>query len=286
MPKHKFKKFERSKTPPKFRIGESELKILQDLADYRFLDSRHIVALNPNLSPRTIKRKLQYLFHAGFIDRPPSQFSRLETSAHFIYAIGRKGAKLVFTGRRAESNWTKKNIKAQEKFLKHALMISNFRVILSLALQKARGVKLARWQEDDLRDIMHIKGERIPFAPDGFLAIEDKGDLLYFFLEADQSTMGNKKFFSKMKAYWQYWQEGRHIKKFNFNLDFRVLTIAPTEGRKESLRDLTKQAGDTKQGSEMFWFACEKSFGLEKPKSILGPIWQTPKNDTLHNLLE
>jgi len=197
MPKHKYKKFERSKTPPKFRIGESELKILQDLADYKFLDTRHIVALNSDLSPRTIKRKLQYLFHAGFIDRPPHQFSRLETSTHFIYALGKKGAKLVFTDRRAELNWTRKNREVQETSIKHTLMISNFRVVLTLALKKARGVKLIKWQEEGLRDSVHIKGERIPFTPDGFFTIEDKDDLVHFFLEADRGTMKGKNFLNK-----------------------------------------------------------------------------------------
>jgi predicted transcriptional regulator len=287
VPKHNFKKFERSEIPPKFRIGESELKILQNLADYRFLDTNHLSALNPHLSERTIQRKLQNLFHAGYIDRPASQLAYLETSAHFIYAIGRKGSKLVFTDRRSQSNWTKKNKEVQENFLKHALMISNFRVILYLALQKIKGAKLAHWQEDDLRDSVNVKGERIPFAPDGFLTIEDKGDLLYFFLEADRSTMGDKKFLQKIKAYWQYWQEGRHIKKFNFDLDFRVLTITDTEGRKESLRKITRKADDSKkEGSAMFWFACEKSFNLENPKSILEQIWKSPKNDKYHYLLE
>jgi len=87
-----------------------------------------------------------------------------------------------------------------------------------------------------------------------------------------------------MKAYWHYWQKDKQ-KQLGISV-FRVLTLTEKQGRKESLRGLTKQAGDTKQGSEMFWFACEKSFDLAKPKTILDPIWQTPKNDTLHHLLE
>ncbi len=287
MPKHNFKKFERSEAPPKFRIGESELKILQHLADYRFLDTNHLSALNPHLPERTIQRKLQNLFHAGYIDRPVSQLSQLETSAHFVYAIGRKGAKLIFTDRRSQSNWTRNNKKAQEPFLKHALMISNFRVVLYLALQKTKTAKLVHWQEDDLRDSVNVKEQRIPFAPDGFLIIEDKDELIYFFLEADRGTMTNKKFLQKMKAYWQYWQEDKHIKKFNFDIDFRVLTITDKKARKENIRKITQKANNTREeGSVMFWFACEKSFDLENPKSILESIWLSAKDDTPHFLLE
>ena len=50
--KQRYKKFERSKIPPKFRISETDLKILRDLANYRVLDTRHILALYPKVSKR------------------------------------------------------------------------------------------------------------------------------------------------------------------------------------------------------------------------------------------
>ena len=147
MSKHQLKKFERSKTPPKFRINKTDLKILQDLADYRFLDARQILTLHKEASERTLKRRLQLLFHAGFLDRPSQQFSYLQPSSHIIYALGKKGAKLIFSDRRAEANWTKRNKSVKPLFLQHALMISNFRVVLTLALNKTRETKILNWQE-------------------------------------------------------------------------------------------------------------------------------------------
>ena len=197
MPKQEFKKFERSKTPPKFRIGDIDLKILQDLGDYRFLDARQILALHQEANARTLKRRLQLLFHAGFLDRPSQQFSYIQPSSHIIYALGRKGAKLIFSDRRAEANWTKTNKSAKPLFLQHALMVSSFRIVLSLALKGLKQSKLLSWQEENLSDKVYFEGERLPVSPDAFFTIEDKDDLLHYFLEADRSTMRQKRFLKK-----------------------------------------------------------------------------------------
>jgi len=109
--------------------------------------------------------------------------------------------------------------------------------------------------------------------------------LLHFFLEANRSTMESERFLKKMRAYWQWWQEEGHKKKFNISV-FRVLTITISEERKENLRKITKKADERERGSEMFLFACQKDYNLEEPESILKPIWQSPRDDTRHYLLE
>ncbi|GAG56075.1 unnamed protein product [marine sediment metagenome] len=281
MVKQRYKKFERSKTPPKFRISETDLKILKDLANYRVLDTRHISELHSKVSKRTIQRRLKLLFHAGFLERPIKQFSQYKYPSHIIYTLGRKGAKFLFPSKRT-TKWRKK---VKSAFLWHSLMISNFRVILTLALKNKTESKLVNWQEENLTDSVYLEGERLPIAPDGFFTIEDKDDLLHFFLEADRSTMEGKRFLSKMRAYWQWWLEEGHKKKFNISV-FRVLTITVSKKRKENLRKITKRADDRRRGSEMFLFSCQKDYNLEKPESILKQIWQSPKDNSWHYLLE
>ena len=283
--KPRYKQFERSETSPKFKIAETDLKILQELADCRFLDTKHISALHPELAERTLQRKLQLLFHAGFLERPIYQFSPYQPKTHIIYTLGKKGAELLFSDEHARASWTKKNKEVKSAFLWHSLMVSNFRVILTSALKKKEQSKLVNWREENLTDSVYLEGERLSISPDAFFTIEDKDDLLHFFLEADRSTMPEERFFKKMKAYWQWWKEERHKDKFNISV-FRVLTITISKGRKENLRRLTKQADDNWQGSEMFLFAYQNDYNLEEPESILKPIWQSPKNDKLHHLLE
>ena len=279
--KERYKKFERSKTLPKFQFTETDRKILQDLADYRFLDTSHILALNSEVPKRTIQYRLQQLYHAGFLERPVYQFSRYEPSGHIIYTLGKKGAEFLFPGSKAVK-WSRE---VKPLFLKHSLLISDFRVILTLALRKKKESKLVSWQEQGIIDAVYLEGQKLPIAPDAFFTIEDGNDLLHFFLEADRSTMENQRFLDKMKGYWQWWKEEGHKNKLNISV-FRVLTATISESRKENLRQMTKKADDRQQGSDMFLFACNKNYNLEEPESILKPIWQSPKNNEYHYLLE
>jgi hypothetical protein len=283
--KQKYQQFERIEASPKFRITETDLKILKELADYRFLDTKQISVLHPELSERETRRRLQFLFQAGFLARPNQQFSYFKPSGYIIYTLDKKGAELLFPGNREKLNQVKRNKNLKPIFLLHDLMVSNFRLVLTLALKGRKESKLVRWREENLQSSVFSLGEKLPISPDAFFTIEDKDDLLHFFLEADRSTMSLERFLKKMKAYWQWWLEEGHKKKFGISV-FRVLTITISEERKENLRKITKKADERQRGSEMFLFACEKDYNLEKPETILKPIWQSPKDDKYHHLLE
>jgi hypothetical protein len=276
--KQRYKKFERAKAPPQFKIVKTDLKILQSLADYRFLDTSHILALHSEVPKRTVQRRLQTLFHAGYLERPVFQFPQYKGSRDIIYTLGKKGVELLFPDDATKVNWAKRNKETKPFFLWHSLMVSDFRVILTLALRKKKKSKLISWREEGLTDTVYLEGEKLPIAPDAFFTIEDKNDLLHFFLEADRSTMTTKRFLNKTRAYWQFWKEEGHKDRFNISV-FRVLTITISEKRKENLRRLARE-------SEMFLFACEKMYNLGRPETILKPIWQSPKDNSWHHLLE
>jgi hypothetical protein len=55
--------------------------------------------------------------------------------------------------------------------------------------------------------------------------------------------------------------------------------------RIDEVQQLAREADDGKRGSPMFFFACEKSFTIQEPTTILNPIGQTPLNDAQHPLL-
>jgi len=171
-------------------------------------------------------------------------------------------------------------------------MVSQFRACLSAALRKHPEAKLLSWVREnpqELKDYVYIingsRKKKLSIVPDGYFNIEDPGGRMHFFLEADRSTMTNARFLNKMRAYWQWWKQGGHKKKFGIE-SFRVLTITATEQRKENLRKKTKEADAKQAGSGIFWFTSEESYQLEKPETILGEIWQTPKDDKWHHLLE
>jgi len=291
--RRRLKKFERDRGAfTRLEIQARDIEILRSLAQYRFLDTLHIKALHSkdmSQGDRRLKSRLQKLFHFGLIDRPPQQLSYLRPPGPMVYALGNKGADFLAEEagyNRGEIDWTIKNREAKDRYIQHALMVSNFRVVLTLALNNHGQARITDWQQGrELRDYVKLKEKKIAIVPDAFFTIEDPNDKMYFFLEADQSTMTRGRFLKKMKAYWQWWKEGGQGKKFGIK-SFRVLTLCKTLARTQNLRQIAKEADDYKKGSLMFWFSLEKDIDLSYPERILKPIWQTQKDNEYHSLLE
>ena len=286
-------RFVRSKKQdaPVFRVQERDIEILQLLADYRFLETPQILALTGR-GYRNLQRRLQYMFHAGLVDRPPRQQDYLWAPRPMVYALGDKGADLLAERLQVERGkvaWQEKNRQVGLPFVDHTLMTSNFRATLTLATKAARGVELVDWRQGtELTDRVQVDGEWFPIVPDGFFTLkvgDKKSPVRHFFLESDRSTMDHKRFFRKVFGYWQWYKSGGHTQKLGIP-HFRVLTLTISEQRRDNLRVLTRGADDRKKGSEMFLFACEKDFSLEDPATILGSIAQCPKDATWHSLIE
>lgn len=269
------------------RLQERDREILKLVYDYRLLTSRQIQCLVPG-SDQVILRRLQKLFHGGYLDR-------IKTPVHdaCVYGLGNRGADELVLHHgidRGKIDWATKNREVKEQFMAHALMISNFRTILTLALQDRPETKILSWvPEGEFRDAASIQGKgqkkvRAPVIPDAFFTLADRDDELYFMLEADRSTMTNERFLAKLKAYWHWWQADGH-KRHDIE-DFRVLTVTRTEARKENLRKVAREVDDYEAGLKMFWFASEQDFSVDDPAGVLGAIWQTPAGDIFHNLLE
>jgi len=283
MPLHRNKKFVRSKQPPnRLRIQPRDVELLRDVADYRFLDTREILSLQGG-GERNLKRRLASLYHLGYLERPESQKLFPKTGSFLIYSIGDQGAELLS---RKELAGNKSKEVAYPNLL-HAMMLSYFHCTLSLALKgRSPETKLTRWTQGyELKDELSSRGEKTELVPDAFFTIEDKGDLLPFFLEVDRSTMTQERFVKKMRIYWKWWREERCEKTLGIE-KFRVLTITPSKERAENLRRATKRADDRKQGSNMFLFLSEKEYSLKNPEAVLSPLWLSPKDETKHSILE
>ena len=268
-------------------MQQRDVELLKLLADYRFLDTYQIASLQPR-GPRNLRRRLQYLFHAGLVDRPPRQHDFLKPPMPLVYGLANKGADTlahVLQIERGKIDWQTKNREAGLPYIDHTLMIANFRATLTLALQSLDRSRLLTWKQGpDLKATVKVKGHTMAVVPDGFFALESKGHLQHFLLEADRSTMTTSRYFRKLRAYWLWWKSGGHQRKFAISR-FRVLTLTTSEKRKENLRRLAKDADDGRRGSPMFLFACDKSFRLEDPQTILEPIWQSPANNTFQPIL-
>src|SRR4051812_27888042 len=103
-------RFTRSRFVHSFTITSRDLEIIMLVARHRFLRSTHVVALL-NASPQGVLRRLQLLFHHGYLERPRAQLEYFHQagSKEIAYGIGSKGAKLLrekFGDSFAEGRWS------------------------------------------------------------------------------------------------------------------------------------------------------------------------------------
>lgn len=291
-PLRRFRRAEEEQKPG-FLFQERDLEILNLLYEYRFLNSGLIKLLTPG-SDQQILRRLQKLFHHGYLDR-----LKISNNEPILYSIGKKGISLISDYYKTDFNF-KENRGVGGIYLAHTLQIANFRACLTLALRDNPKTKVISWYKDgEIKDeiafTLNNKQTCIPIVPDSFFILEDKGKKKHYFLEADRSTMSNKRFLTKMRGYYKLMQSIKdEIKKKGvsyYEIDgnkiesFRVLTVCKTESRKENLRETTKLADDNKNGSDMFWFTSEERYNIKNPKTILHQIWQNTKDDSFHSLI-
>lgn len=127
--------------------------------------------------------------------------------------------------------------------------------------------------------------------PDAFLGLhlpsrpKDRNKV-YFALEVETGSRDRMKTFTnKLKAHWQLWKQRAYEQKFGIQRH-RVLVITPTEATKENRRRAAKEADDRREGSEMFLFTSEERYSLRNPQALCQKIWQSPKDDRFHSILE
>jgi len=288
--RHRFRK-------PALVLQERDRAIIRVVADYRVISSEEIQALMSG-SGQSILRRLQKLYHGGFLDRPKHQ--TLQPNRKIVYALGHRGAHLL-AGATGDAglerrDWSERNRQLKIGFLEHALMISRFRTVLELARRDRDDVRIESWRQgDEVRDHVTVDNgdrvERIPVCPDAFFTLHltsepDGRNRVHVFLEADRSTMTLKRFLTKMRGYWHYWQSGRQTDRFGVR-NFLVLSVAPSIQRASNLCQITRQVDASNHPAlRMFLFGPERNYTLAEPSRILESVWNTPADSDQHSLLE
>jgi len=286
MSKPRLKKFVRGEADP-LKLTPRDLALIRDVAEFRFLNTEQLVSLHEG-SDRNISNRLSLLFQHGYLDRPLVQKAAHLSSSHLVYSLDRKGVEVLADSAADRAGIFRRvlEVKKTSALISHALMISQFRVCLLLALKNHTETKLARWvQGNDLKVLLRRRGENPELVPDAFFTLEDKDDLLHFFLETDRSTETQERFVSKLRVYWKWWGEERCKASLGITR-FRVLTITPNEARCDNLCRASKDADTRKQGSAMYLFLPETKYGIAMPDEILRIAWKCPKDEVLRSIIE
>src|SRR5882762_8989594 len=89
-------RFKRAPTVAPIQLTERDREIVRLVHRHRFLRSSHIIALVGD-SAQHLLRRLQLLFHHGFLERPRAQLDYFRTggSRLMAYGLGNKGAKFL-----------------------------------------------------------------------------------------------------------------------------------------------------------------------------------------------
>jgi hypothetical protein len=277
---------------PPLVLTERDLSILRFVQEYRFLNTAQIQALVGG-SYHNVTERLSRLFHLAYLDRPAHQRElRHEGYRVMIYAIAPKGVRAIAMQAGAPASVPRHlgedNRTAKRFHLAHTLMVSQFRVCLTLACERRPDLTLTRWRipEQPLARVT-VGNRRVAVIPDAYFVITGaEGESAHFFLEADRGTMTQARFLTKLQAYWQL--RSRDVSPVSPVIPraFRVLTIAESRQRMKNLLSTAENADPQHRGSRMFCFAAEGEYGLRHPETLLAPIWRTPAESTPRSLLE
>jgi hypothetical protein len=293
-------RFRRSPDIGSLQLTERDKEIIRLVYRHRFLRSSHICSLASG-SAQQIVRRLQLLYHHGFLTRPRSQieFYHYGGRREIVYGIGKEGAtvlKTEFGPMFRDSPWDEANGSVKRVFLEHALLVSDIMVSLELACRQ-NGIRLLTEQDlatanQPFRWKMNVQGQKFSIAPDRVFALESSGTTgdirrSYFFLEADRGTMpvarktlAQTSFYRKLLAYETTWNQMIHEKSFGFPR-FRVLSVTTNALRVKSLIDACSKL---KSGHGLFLFTDRTV--LDKPHDILTHVWQTGRSGETGTLLD
>jgi len=287
-------RFERVAIVAPIRLTERDHKIIRLIHRHRFLRSHQIIALIGG-SAQNLSRRLQWLFHHGYLERPRAQLQYYEHSGSqtIAYGLGNKSGSLLQLNR---ASWGEKNRAIGRMYLAHALLVSDVMVSLELACRQ-HVIRLLHEDELNLpvESPLHWRvkirdGTRLGVIPDHVFALEytdQNGQVqrVFYFLEADRGTMpvvreklAQTSFYRKLLAYEATWTSKVHQRHLGIPR-FRVLTVTTSAARVKSLLDACSRL---QRGHGLFLFADESVL----QKDLLTAVWQCGKANAMTTLAD
>jgi hypothetical protein len=285
-------RFKRSPNASPIRLTERDHEVLRHVHRHRFLRSDHLRSLLPG-SHQQLLRRLQKLFHHGYLDRPRAQLSYYHAggSNPYCYGLGSKGAKLLAElsgGTRPRLERTNVNQCVRQHYLKHTLLIAEVMVAIETACACNRTIRFLPQDElasrinlrDPFRWTVNVHSRRLGVRPDNVFGLENAhtGERSFYFLEADRTTMPvtrrnlrQSSYFRKLLAYEATWKQDIHRTRFGFHR-FRVLTVTTSAARVKHLIEVCRQL---EHGQGLFLYTAAASF---RPQAdSLSVAWETAK---------
>jgi hypothetical protein len=288
---------------PHVQLTERDREIVRIVAGNRFVRSDHISNLLA-ASHDKILRRLQALFHNGYLDRPDAQRELYRAgSDKMIYALGNRGAQLLIHEHGleiADVDWARKNSQAKRAYLQHQLAVVDFRVALVLAARARPRFELIEPRQLIADMPAATRAAQKPFAwrvklqhngapqeigvnPDYAFAIRyPDGSRRCYLVEVDRGTMpveraGLKQtsILKKLLTYQRGHKQKLHVRTFDWKA-FRVLVVTNTAQRATNMISAIARTPDLKS-SELFYITDRHALA---GADVLGHSWQHASGNT------
>jgi Replication-relaxation len=205
-----------------FQLLDGDLALLQHAHVLRLATIEDLVSHSGRPYKQTQKRlsKLEERRYLTCLTRRPQKH---------VYTIGRNGVPVLIEQGYAPHELALKRLRSnelKELGIKHAMFIADIHVKL-LQLVNQRSLSITNWVEGrTLWDTVTTSANVvIPIRPDAWFTIGSKEGKAHFFLEADRGSMAHSRMHEKISGYAAYFQQQRHVKKYEGMKTFRVATI-------------------------------------------------------------
>jgi hypothetical protein len=298
-------RFRRASEIGPIQLTQRDREIIRLVHRHRFLRSSHIVGLIGG-SQQQLLRRLQRLYHHGFLERPRAQIDYFHRggSRQIVYGVSNKGTRLL-QQEHVLSNLMRENDRVIGRlFLEHALLTSDVMVGLELACRRDGRVRLLVDDELPLPKAAHEQREPLQWSvtvsnrtklgviPDRMFGLEftnrpAQRKRAFFFLEADRGTMPvsrvgltQSSFRRKLLAYEATWKQKLHETRFGLSR-FRVLTVTTSA---ERAKNLASAAAKLERGHGLFLFTDADTFRTHS--DVLTLPWETAQGRPPESLFD
>jgi hypothetical protein len=281
--------------PPLDELTERQKIAIRIVYDYGRITTDQLVALMPG-SQQKNRRILRTLWWHRYLNR-----KKISNNDPILYSPAKRGAEMIAEERQLPNSgveWTTRNRELKPISIPHTRGINDLRFALDMSLQQLPEAEMLFWYPD--RTFRKTVTYTVDFerktkrcTPDGFWGASYRMHRFGGLMEFDNSTMAGttkreeSRIFDKLEALWNLWLQWRD-RAYDDRLgvdSLRLFYITKSEQRKENIRELARSVGDQKNGSDFFWFACQKPY-QKNPFAVLDAIWQTPRDDTYKSMFD
>lgn len=266
-------RFRRVPNAPSIQLTSRDQEIIRHVFRHRFLRSTQLTELLLG-SRQHVLRRLQRLYHHGYLDRPRAQIERYTAgSKAMVYGIGKQGMKFLEEHLgipRRKVDWTARDRSVNRYFLDHTLAVADILVKLEVACRADGRTQLIHARQPHEPPVhwqvaVRHHGHRVSIGvvPDAVFGLRTPGEPdAWFFLEADRATMPvarqnlqQTSVLRKLIAYHETWRQGVLKNRFP---RFRTLTVTTSPQRVRNLLEANRAATRGK-GSGLFLFVEKAS---------------------------